>query len=227
MEKKETAIPQKIVDIWQGIVDSASIILGVPSVMVNRLEPPDLEVFRSNIGKENPFPSGTRMPMMGVYCASAAKQRKMLVVEDARLDPEWSESPTAKAGIFAYLGFPIMWPDGDVFGTLCAVDVKENKWGDQYERLMRTFKDAIEAHLALTLTMEALERKNLELELSLSEVKILRGILPICASCKKIRDDRGYWNQVEHYIKEHTEAQFSHSLCPDCARKLYPSMYKD
>jgi len=56
------------------------------------------------------------------------------------------------------------------------------------------------------------------------EVKKLSGFLPICASCKKIRDDKGYWNQIETYIKEHSEAQFSHSLCPDCAEKLYPDM---
>jgi len=56
------------------------------------------------------------------------------------------------------------------------------------------------------------------------ELKVLRGILPICASCKKIRDDKGYWAQIESYIREHSEAEFSHSLCPDCAKKLYPNM---
>jgi hypothetical protein len=61
----------------------------------------------------------------------------------------------------------------------------------------------------------------------LDEVKTLKGIIPICASCKKIRDDSGYWNQIELYIKEHSEADFSHSICPDCARKLYPDLYID
>ncbi len=56
----------------------------------------------------------------------------------------------------------------------------------------------------------------------LSEIKILSGLLPICASCKKIRDDSGYWNQIESYIKTHSEADFSHSICPDCMKKLYP-----
>lgn len=56
------------------------------------------------------------------------------------------------------------------------------------------------------------------------ELKTLRGILPICASCKKIRDDKGYWAQIETYIREHSEVEFSHSLCPDCAKKLYPNM---
>jgi hypothetical protein len=57
-----------------------------------------------------------------------------------------------------------------------------------------------------------------------AEVKTLRGLLPICASCKKIRDDEGYWNQIESYIGQHSEAQFSHSICPECAKKLYPEL---
>ena len=54
------------------------------------------------------------------------------------------------------------------------------------------------------------------------EIKILSGFLPICSSCKKIRDDDGYWNQVESYINSHSEAQFSHGICPDCFKELYP-----
>lgn len=56
------------------------------------------------------------------------------------------------------------------------------------------------------------------------KVKILRGFLPICASCKKIRGDDGCWHQVESYIKDHSEAEFSHSICPKCANKLYPNL---
>ena len=58
-------------------------------------------------------------------------------------------------------------------------------------------------------------------------VSILRGMLPICSFCKKIRSDEGYWNQIEDYIRDHSEADFSHSICPDCAKKLYPEYYKD
>lgn len=55
-----------------------------------------------------------------------------------------------------------------------------------------------------------------------TRLKILSGLLPICASCKKIRDDKGYWNQIEAYIAEHSKAEFSHSICPECSQKLYP-----
>jgi hypothetical protein len=60
---------------------------------------------------------------------------------------------------------------------------------------------------------------------ALDKIKTLRGIIPICASCKKIRDDKGYWNQLERYIDEHSEAHFSHGICPECAAKLYPDLH--
>ena len=69
-----------------------------------------------------------------------------------------------------------------------------------------------------------LEKANQELQASLDNVKTLRGLLPICSSCKKIRDDKGYWNQIESYISDHSDADFSHSICPDCVKKLYPEL---
>ena len=63
-----------------------------------------------------------------------------------------------------------------------------------------------------------------ELKDALNNVKTLSGMLPICASCKKIRDDKGYWNQIESYIKNHSEAEFSHGICPECRKKLYPDI---
>jgi DNA-binding NtrC family response regulator len=86
--------------------------------------------------------------------------------------------------------------------------------------LLRTLRYAVER--------KQIERERdkliLELQQALAEVKKLGGLLPICSSCKKIRDDRGYWHQVEQYIAAHSEAQFSHGVCEDCMRKLYPGL---
>lgn len=78
-----------------------------------------------------------------------------------------------------------------------------------------------------------LQQKNVELEKILAEreealkkIKRLSGLIPICASCKKVRSDKGFWNQIEVYISEHSDADFTHSLCPDCAAKMYPDYYK-
>ena len=72
---------------------------------------------------------------------------------------------------------------------------------------------------------ESQKRLILRLQKALAEVKTLSGMLPICASCKKVRDDQGYWKQIERYIIEHSEAKLSHSICPECARKLYPELF--
>ena len=71
------------------------------------------------------------------------------------------------------------------------------------------------------------ERLISELQDALAQVRTLRGLLPICANCKRIRDDQGYWRGVEEYVAEHSDADFTHSICPDCARKLYPELFED
>jgi hypothetical protein len=72
------------------------------------------------------------------------------------------------------------------------------------------------------------ERENAQkLQNALSQIKTLSGLIPICASCKKIRDDKGYWNQLEAFIQEHSAAEFSHGFCPDCMKKLYGVVLED
>jgi len=80
-----------------------------------------------------------------------------------------------------------------------------------------TVKARVKTHIQLNDTLQ-------DLQAALSEVKTLRGFLPICSYCKKIRDDKGYWNQIESYIQGHSDAEFSHSICQECAKKYYPDM---
>ncbi|MDM8551557.1 response regulator [Desulfobacterales bacterium HSG2] len=86
----------------------------------------------------------------------------------------------------------------------------------------------VETHLTLRRLQKALEEKNarleeknLQLEEALANVRTLRGLLPICANCKRIRDDKGYWNRIEAYVESHSDARFSHGLCEECSDKLY------
>lgn len=81
-------------------------------------------------------------------------------------------------------------------------------------------------HMELKWQRDLLEKRNRELEEALARVKVLSGIIPICSACKKIRDDHGYWNQLESFIREHSDAEFTHGICPSCARQLYPEEYK-
>jgi hypothetical protein len=101
---------------------------------------------------------------------------------------------------------------------------------------MEVLQECLEAVLFACLTLVAawlLRRAWLrqqaaheQLEALLAEVKTLGGMLPICSHCKKIRDDRGYWNQIEAYLNEHTDAEFTHGICPDCAKEVFPNSGK-
>jgi hypothetical protein len=117
-----------------------------------------------------------------------------------------------------------------VFGMLLSWHAFFGGFVSRLRRRLRAQKEQIQqAHEALKLEMQERNRAQTEkdkligeLKDALRKVKTLSGLLPICASCKKIRDDSGYWNHIESYVKLHSEAEFSHGICPDCAKKLYP-----
>jgi hypothetical protein len=98
-----------------------------------------------------------------------------------------------------------------------------------YEAVIRTA--LVDPHILLYRKLkqseEALREERNRLQQHIDKVKVLQGLLPICASCKNVRDDKGYWSQVETYIEQHSSAHFTHGLCPDCARRLYPEIYKN
>jgi len=103
---------------------------------------------------------------------------------------------------------------------------RDNRQGEVLERGLE--RRVVERPRISRSPTRKLVRINVEKELAIdglreamNKISTLRGLLPICASCKKIRDDKGYWNQIEVYISEHTEADFSHGICPDCAKDLY------
>jgi PAS domain S-box-containing protein len=106
-------------------------------------------------------------------------------------------------GDFIVSATPKFDDQGQIIGTVhVARDITERKQADkEREKLISELQDA------------------------LAKVKLLSGFLPICANCKKIRNDKGYWQQIEAYIHDHSEAEFSHSICPDCAKKLYSELF--
>lgn len=84
----------------------------------------------------------------------------------------------------------------------------------------------VRTHLSLRKLVELERKGRQQLEESLAKIKQLSGLLPICAHCKRIRDDQGYWNRIEQYLSSHAEVEFTHGICPDCARALYPEVFQ-
>ena len=130
-------------------------------------------------------------------------------------------NPDIKLNMISYLGFPLVLPDGEPFGTICVLDSKENAYSDLHESLLEKFRSIIQSHLDLIYMNAELGEKYKSISDILAEMKTLRGILPICAVCKNIRDSEGNWHRLEEYISDRSEASFSHGCCPICAKKLY------
>ncbi|MBN2566434.1 MAG: GAF domain-containing protein [Candidatus Eisenbacteria bacterium] len=218
-------VPDEIVGKWQQVVNTIAELLHVPAALIMRVDPPHIEVFRASESPGNPYEVGAREHLRGLYCETVIEKRDRLLIPNALKDEKWKHNPDIKLGMTAYLGFPLIWPNGEVFGTVCALDSRENAFGGVHERLLSQFRDLIEGHLALLFRSREIEAKADALAKSLAEIRTLRGILPICASCKKIRDDDGYWQAVEDYISDHSEAVFSHGICPECRKRLYPELF--
>jgi len=147
IETKDIPIPESIVSQWQNVVDTLATILNVPAGLIMRVEPPNMVVFRSSESEENPYTVGAKDALPGLYCETVVKSKEMLQVPNALKDPQWDHNPDLKLGMISYLGFPILWSNGDVFGTICVLDKTENHYSDVYRELMHQFKMLIESHL--------------------------------------------------------------------------------
>jgi transcriptional regulator with GAF, ATPase, and Fis domain len=227
MEKREQSIQieisEEIQAKWQTIVDILSELVNIPAALIMRLVQSDIEVFVSSKSENNPYQPGDHEHFLGsgLYCETVINTNDKLLIPNALADENWKNNPDIKLNMISYLGFPILLPDGKPFGTICVLDSKENAYSGTYESLLKNFRDIIQSELGLIYMNKMLGEKNKELSDYIAEIKTLRGIIPICSNCKKIRDDEGFWIQVEKYIQDHYHAEFSHGVCENCADELY------
>jgi PAS domain S-box-containing protein len=157
-------VPPDIIRKWQEIVDLLADLMHVPSASIMRAEPPQIKVFVSSASKGNPCVPGS--VDAGPYCETVLKSRQPLRVTDALADETWRSNPHVKSGMISYLGVPISWPDGEIFGTICIRDNKRNAYSEAYLKLLLHFRDLLQADL------ESLAR--LQGEIEAREAKIRR-----------------------------------------------------
>ena len=113
-----------------------------------------------------------------------------------------------------------------IFGGTAGLAIGFNQANlyNQNARLLESLEKLQKSNDKLMKVNETLEKRTRELEKGFAEIKRLQGIVPICAECKKVQDENGTWRPVEVFVQEHSPAQFSHGLCPTCAKKLYPKL---
>jgi PAS domain S-box-containing protein len=143
-----TDVPAEIMRKWQEIVDLLAEIVRVPSALIMRVEPPNIKVFVSSKSKGNPYEPHELAPLnTGLYCETVMKTRQPLLVPDALKDEAWKANPDIKLGMISYLGVPLIWPDGEIFGTICVLDHKGNGYSDLYLRLLLQWREVVQADL--------------------------------------------------------------------------------
>lgn len=222
-------IPDHVFDKWQNIVDITAELIGVPAALIMRIVNNDIEVYVSSSSDDNPYKHGDHEHFLGsgLYCETVINTKDKLLVPNALKDEKWKNNPDIKLNMISYLGFPIFKPDWKAFGTICVLDKKENAYSETYEKLIVQFRDIIQNHLELIYMNHILGGENQRLADYITEINTLRGIIPICIFCKKIRNDKGYWQAVESYVSQHTEAKFSHGICSECRKVHYPEFSGD
>ena len=145
-------ISEEIQNKWQKIVDIAAQIVGVPSGLITRLHENKLEIFLSSRTNDNIFEQNQMLDLgLGWYCENVTGKREMLVVENALKHESWKNNPSVEYNIISYMGIPILWPDGEMFGTFCMLDNKENQYSKLYKDLLLSLREIIQGDLKSTL----------------------------------------------------------------------------
>jgi GAF domain-containing protein len=153
------------------------------------------------------------------FCAHAINGTETMVVPDAMLDPRFAQNPlvTGEPGIRFYAGAPILTSDGHALGTVCVIDRAPSS-------VTPAQSEALKALARQVVSLLEWRRIAAELADVLKDVRQLAELLPICAYCKKIRDDAGYWQAVELYFNQQAGTRFSHGICPTCMAVHHPEV---
>ena len=195
---------------YDDITALAAHICKVPIAMISLVDE-FRQWFKSRLGVEQ-----QQTPRAVAFCAHAILQNGPFIVRDATKDRRFAGSRlvTGKPHIRFYAGIPLINPEGLALGTLCVVDRQPRQLSAGQLKTMQALSRQV-------MTLLELRRVLARLAEALDQVKTLQGLLPICAWCKRIRDDEGYWDQIEAYFHKYAGADFTHGICPQCLEKAH------
>lgn len=196
---------------FDDITALASQLCGVPIALMVLLDE-GRQWFKSRRGVEV-----SETPRDHAFCAHAVLGRDPLVVEDASTDPRFVGNPlvTGEPHIRFYAGVPLVNPAGHALGTLCVIDRQPRKIEAGQLRALQILARQVVAQMELRRVAGALAT-------TLENMQTLQRLLPVCAWCRKVRDDRGFWADVEDYLRTHAGTETSHGICPDCSERHFP-----
>jgi PAS domain S-box-containing protein len=217
-EAREIAISPDVLQKWQRIVDLLADIMNVPSAVVTAIEPSSGTSYRtvvSSHSRGNPFPVGQIFPLdIGTFCETVIKRREPLLVANALEEEPFKLAPEIQVGMVSYLGFPVCWPDGRIFGTICVLDDKTNRYSDSYQELLAHCRDVLQGDL------QTLARLGSELEeqrARLSELfeRVPEGIVMIDRAARIMRVNPEFTRIFGYAADEAVGRRVTDLIAPD------------
>lgn len=158
-------IPDDMKSGWQNIVDLLAELTQTPAALIMRVHANSIEVFSTSNSQNNPYTKGDSETLgSGLYCESVMESQQQLIVPNALSDPQWENNPDIELGLVSYCGIPLLWPNGELFGTICILDSKENHYTPTYIKLLESFRTSIESQLKTLFQHAKLTQVNRELK---------------------------------------------------------------
>ncbi|MEX0321172.1 MAG: GAF domain-containing protein [Puniceicoccaceae bacterium] len=147
----EINISEDTLVVWQSLLDLLASKFIIPAALIMKVEMPHIKVFLSSNSEGNPYEAGDKECLIdsGLYCERVINTKSKLVIPNALTDPEWNTNPDIKLGMISYLGFPLILPNGEVFGTICILDSKENSFEGDHSDVVQIFRQYVESYLDL------------------------------------------------------------------------------
>ena len=192
------------------ITQLGSFICGTPIALMSLVDE-KRQWFKSKVGLDV-----DQTPREQAFCRYTILGNELMVVEDATKDQRFAANPlvTGYPNIRFYAGAPLLTAEGYALGSLCVIDQQPRKLSSMQEK-------ALSALARQVVKMLELRRITAELAAALENVKTLGKLLPICAYCRGIRDDKGYWQELEQYLHTRTDTKATHGICADCEKKHF------
>jgi GAF domain-containing protein len=149
IDKQKIRMTQDILESWQSIVNTLSELCDVPAALIRKLAKDRMEVISASDIKDNPFHNGEKAPLTALYCEYVVQKKERLLIPNVMKEKTSNPHRELGPGMVSYLGFPLLWPDGDVYGTISLLDSKEHTYTPRFENLLLKFKELAETQLAM------------------------------------------------------------------------------